>query len=183
MRSVKAICDAGSWAATFAPLAGFWMTASRSHKRRGVMITRAKWVAALGTLALAGGSSGVALAGPVLEHPGLGANILKLSVRPEYQVQKGKAEESVEVIADGHSSTAAQLEVFRSGVTCDRSAGQEKLHGGHLIMDPLVGGRFSDGRRLAAPVGKHYACAYLSKPGAPNDTLARAEVSWRVVKK
>jgi hypothetical protein len=147
------------------------------------MFTRAKWIAGLATLILAGASSGVALAGRTLEHSGLGANIITLSVRPEHQVQKGKVEESVDLTASGHSSTAAQLEVFRSTVTCDRSAGQEKLHGGTLVMDPLVGGRFSDGRRLGAPVGKHYGCGYLSKPGAPNDTLARAEVSWQVVKK
>jgi hypothetical protein len=145
------------------------------------MIMGPKWIAALGALALAGGSSGVAVAGPTIKHPGLGTYVVRVSV-PTTPVREGSTL-GADITAHGDSPNRAQLEVFASKVKCEHSAGLEKSKGSHLIINEKVVGRFSHAVKYVTVKGTWFACAYLYKIGAPNDTLARAEASWQVVKK
>ena len=65
-----------------------------------------------GTLALAGGSAGVALAGPThlaLRHPQLATYTLRLSV-PKTQVEKDKL--VAHIVAHGNASSKVTLEIF-----------------------------------------------------------------------
>jgi len=141
------------------------------------MITRAKWVAALGTLALAGGSSGVALA--AIEHPGLGQYIVRISVTPKVVRGHGHAHITVE----GHAAKPVDLAVYAaSDRTCSATAEGEATHKtdpGHFLYRIAVNGRITPvhSTYLAHKKGTWYACAYLYTNA--NHSLAGAQASWR----
>lgn len=156
------------------------------------MITRAKWLAGLGTLALAGGPTGLALARPTptptptstLQHSRLGQYIVRLTV-PKTEVREGTG---AKITAHGNAAEKVHLEVFTSrykpaGIRekCFRDAELEKANDGHSIINRLVTGSFSsDAVTYAKVKGTWYACAYLY--ATPGSTLARAEGEWREVK-
>ena len=139
------------------------------------MITRAKRVAALGTLALAGGSSGVALAGSQIEHPGLGQYIVRISVTPK--VVRGHGQ--VHITVEGRAAKPVDLAVYAaSDRTCYATAEGEATHGHFLYRIP-VNGRITPVHSTysAHKKGTWHACAYLYTRA--DHSLAGAQASWR----
>jgi hypothetical protein len=144
------------------------------------MSTRAKWVAALGALALAGGSTGVALAGSTVEHPGLGTYLLRVSVEPKTV----PGHKGVLITAHGDSPIThrVHLEVFATRSFCQPKASDEAENpkASKVVGKEQVEGRFRRSfHYTAAAKGEHFACAYLYTN--PNVTLARAHGTWKVV--
>jgi hypothetical protein len=141
---------------------------------------RAWWIAGLVTFALAGASSGVALAGPTLEHAGLGTYILTVSVEPTTV----PGHKGVLITARGHTplTNRVELEVYATRYFCQPKASDEAENpkASKLILKEKVEGRFSRSvNHVVAVKGEHRACGYLFK--VPDHTLARGHGSWKVV--
>jgi hypothetical protein len=144
------------------------------------MIIRAKWVAALGTLALAGGSSGVAPAESAIEHPGLGTYLLRVSVEPK--TVPGHKGVRITAYGDTPITNRVHLEVFATSHFCQPKASDESesKSSSKLVGKEEVEGRFSRSfPDVKAMKGDRLACAFLYMN--PKVTLARAEASWKVV--
>jgi hypothetical protein len=140
-------------------------------------LSRRWWISGLVTLALAVGSSGVALAGG--SRPGLGTYLLRVSVQP--QTVPGHL--GVRITVHGHTpiTNRVTLEVFSTKAFCQPKASDEAAYKSpsKMVGKTEVEGRFDRSfPDVKAARGDHLACAYLYTN--PNDTLARAHASWKV---
>jgi hypothetical protein len=157
-------------------------------------VTRAKWLAGLATLALAGTSSGVALAtGPngaaPKAHPTVGFTSVNVTLLPH--VVKSPHRFAVQV--HGHAAKLLTLDWWLVGHRpCLRTAREEanvppnylKHHFHRQVAGNFAEERhFSTTNRFPPPHADfsrgslYHACAYLSEAG---HTVASAAVSWRV---
>ena len=145
------------------------------------MLTRATCIAGVATLALAGASSGIALAGPARAPrvPHKVAPYIVILSAPTGDVAVGA---KAHITAHGHAPSLVELAVFASRrEQCSLNASGEKASGGRLIIRKTVDGSFRESVEEVArqgAEGKHYACAYLYSRAT--QTLGHAEASWRV---
>ena len=145
------------------------MTRTATSRRRLVCGRRSRYrlIAALSALAVSGGLSGVAIAGP--------AYTVKLKV-PASVVQG----QPFTVTAYGMSSNLSHLTVFLTDGACAKSAHRAKVLGGHEIISANVVHSYSKSHTMNAKfVGMHAACAYLTSvsPTAAL-TYARAKAAY-----
>ena len=145
------------------------------------MTTRATWIAALAAVALAVGSSGVALAGPTLTHRGLGTYLLRVSVEPK--TVPGHKGVLITAHGDSPPTDRVELEVFATSFPfCQPQAAQEAENpkASKVVIKEKVEGNFSRSvNYVAAARGEQRACAYLYK--VPSLTLAHGYGSWKVM--
>jgi hypothetical protein len=137
------------------------------------MIARAKPIAALAALALAGASSGVAQAGGMYPHVNVTA--------PNGVVRLGN---DFVVIAHGHAANAG-LTVYTTERGCEQTNGEERAQMRNhadvrLILDKSPEGSFSFHVKLrASKHGRFFACAFLTQRRTFH-TLSHAEATWDV---
>ena len=146
---------------------------------------RAKQIAGLATLVLAGTSSGVAVAGRMAfpPHSELDPNYtVKLEVSPTVV----RLDERVALTVHTHAPHPAELALFFTGglrgVACEQNAGlMFHRRSTFLVFRKTVDGARSERINSIRPVGTgtHHFCAYLYKVHVRSDTLARAEASFR----
>ena len=136
------------------------------------MHIRAKWIAALATLGVAGSLPGAASA--------IGFVHVKLLVPATVRIRDG-----FDLGVKGHLSKPANLDVFWSDHPCKRNAElemvlvRERKHTVRAIHHPKVDGNFKFHTAVISHLGKHYACAYLYE--VPKHTLASDEASWHTI--
>jgi hypothetical protein len=146
------------------------------------MTTRAQWtaaLAALGTLALAGAASGVALAGGQT-HPTL---TLSVATTPVTYSEGARITAHGDTGVDGRlwlDVIATESNFCEPTVTSER---RSRNHEGEVIHERVKGSFSPTGTfRASRPIyGRWFACAYL---GPDSDhTFAHARAMWEVVKK
>ena len=152
-------------------------------------MTRAKWLAGLATLVLAGTSSGVALAtgtnGAAPKAPTVGVTRVKVALlsRPV------KFPHRFAVVVEGHAAKPLTLDWWFVSKGCARTEREEEGTVPIKHSHRLVDGNFAEKRDLSTtdrvpPLrgefsrgSTYHSCAYLSEGG---HTVASATVSWRV---
>jgi hypothetical protein len=145
------------------------------------MTTRAKWIAGLATLAVAGALSSVALA--------VGFAELKVSVPKD----STPVDRSVRLVVKGDAPSRVELLTFLSMQPCKTTAPEEmavKQAKRVGVASHSVDGKFDVGsggfNYTVDAKGKHYLCAYLydpTRPAKPRDlrTLAHDGASFLMV--
>jgi hypothetical protein len=141
------------------------------------MTRSAKWIAALATLALAGASSGVALA-VEQTHPTLRLSVATTPVTYE---------EGASITARGDTALDGQLWLDVIATTdsfCEDTVMLEKVrtnHEGEVIHERVKGSFSRTATFRKRHYGRWFACAYLGR--SSDSTFARARATWEMVKK
>jgi hypothetical protein len=147
------------------------------YKGVATMTRRAKWIAALATLALAGASSGVALAGQQTS-PTLRLSVAATSVTYE---------EGASITAHYDTALDGQLWLDVIATTdsrCEHTVMEERVrtnHEGEVIRERVKGRSSSTATFRKRQYGRWFACGYLGR--SPDSAFAHGRATWEMVKK